>query len=117
MIYSEGKLQSCLKLRNFQNPLIRIRQCTYKKYMYKKGLKLTTEHKYTKKGQIHQFNVGIYASKNVCVKDIGSWASMVLQNYQNFIEMTNMIYIVALSDDFKCPRKIHLNTQCPPGFR
>ena len=37
---------------------------------------------------------------------------MVLQNYQNFIEMTsNMIYIVALGGGFKCPRKIHLNTQ------
>ena len=40
---------------------------------------------------------------------------MVLQNYQNFIEMTsNMIYIVALGVGLKCPRKIHLNTQCPP---
>ena len=50
-------------------------------------------------------------------KDIGPWASMVLQNYQNFIEMTlNMIYIVALGGGFKCPRKIHLNTQCPPPY-
>ena len=40
---------------------------------------------------------------------------MVLQNYQNLIEMTsNMIYIVALGIGFKCPRKIHLNPQCPP---
>ena len=39
---------------------------------------------------------------------------MVLQNYQHVIEMTsNMIYIVALGGDFKCPCKIHLNTQCP----
>ena len=39
---------------------------------------------------------------------------MVLQNYQNSIEMTsNMIYIVALGSGFKCPHKIHLNTQCP----
>ena len=54
------------------------------------------------------------ASKNVCVKEIGSWASMVLQNYQYFIEMTsNMIYIVAIGSDFKCPRKIHLKTHCP----
>ena len=37
---------------------------------------------------------------------------MVLQNYQKFIELTsNMIYIVALGGGFKCPRKIHLNTQ------
>ena len=37
---------------------------------------------------------------------------MVLQNYQNFIEMTsNMIYIVAFGGGLKCPRKIHLNTQ------
>ena len=49
------------------------------------------------------------------VSDIGSGVSMVLKNYQNFIEMTsNMIYIVALGSGFKCPRKIHLNTQCPP---
>ena len=42
---------------------------------------------------------------------------MVLQNYQNFIEMTsNMIYIVAFGSGFKCPRKIHLNTQCAPDF-
>ena len=42
---------------------------------------------------------------------------MALQNYQNFIEMiSNMIYIVALGGGFKCPRKIHLNTQCPPPF-
>ena len=40
---------------------------------------------------------------------------MVLQNYQNFIAMTsNMIYFVAFSGGLKCPRKIHLNTQCPP---
>jgi hypothetical protein len=33
---------------------------------------------------------------------------MVLQNYQNFIEMTlNMIYIVALGVGLKCPHKIH----------
>ena len=39
---------------------------------------------------------------------------MVLQNYQNFIEMTsNMIYIVAFGVGLKCPHKIHLNTQCP----
>ena len=38
---------------------------------------------------------------------------MVLQNYQKCIEMTsNMIYIVALGVGLKCPRKIHLNTQC-----
>ena len=37
---------------------------------------------------------------------------MVLQNYQNFIEMiSNMIYIVAFGGGLKCLRKIHLNTQ------
>jgi hypothetical protein len=42
---------------------------------------------------------------------------MVLQNYQNLIEMTsNMIYIVALGGGFKCPRKIHLNPQWGKGF-
>ena len=42
-------------------------------------------------------------------------ASMILQNYQSFIETTsNMIYVVALGVGLKCPRKIHLNTQCPP---
>ena len=41
---------------------------------------------------------------------------MVLQNYQKLIEITsNMIYIVALGVGLKCPRKIHLNTQCPPS--
>ena len=50
------------------------------------------------------------------VGDIGSWASMVLQNYQNFIEMTsNMIYTVAFGGGLKCPHKIHLNTQWPPS--
>ena len=46
----------------------------------------------------------IYAPTNVCVKVIDSKASMVLQNYQNFTEMTsNMIYIVAFGVGFKCP--------------
>ena len=55
----------------------------------------------------------IYAPTNVCVKDIGSWASMVLQNYHNFIEMTSAkIYIVG---GLKCLRKIHLNTQWGGG--
>ena len=41
---------------------------------------------------------------------------MVLQNYQNFIEMTsNIIYIVALGVGLKCPRKIYFSTQCPPS--
>ena len=39
---------------------------------------------------------------------------MVHQNYQKFIVLTsNMIYIVALGVGFKCPSKVHLNTQCP----
>ena len=84
-------------------------------YLWHKHFKM---HKYSKKCQIHHFNVGIYASRNVCVKDIDSRASMVLQNYQKFIVLTsNMIYIVALGVGFKCPRKIHLNTQCPASFR
>ena len=38
---------------------------------------------------------------------------MVLQNYQNFIEITaNMIYLVALGLGLKCLCKVHLNTQC-----
>ena len=54
----------------------------------------------------------IYAPTNVCVKDTGSKASMVLQKYQNFIEMSsNMIYIVVLGVGLKCLRKIDLNTQ------
>ena len=37
---------------------------------------------------------------------------MVLQNYQNFIELTsNKIYFAALGVGLKCPLKIHLNTQ------
>ena len=59
----------------------------------------------------------IYAPTNVCVKDIDSWASMVLQNYQNFTEMTsNMSYNVAFGGGFKCPRKIHLNAQYAEGL-
>ena len=42
---------------------------------------------------------------------------MVFQNYQNLIEMTlNIIDIDAFGVGIKCPRKIHLNTQCPPPF-
>ena len=41
---------------------------------------------------------------------------MVHQNYHNLIEMTsNIIDIVAFGVGFKCPRKIHLNTQCRGG--
>ena len=66
----------------------------------------------SKKGQIQPFNVNIYASRNVCVKVIDSRASMVLQNYQNLIEMTsNIFHSVAFGVGIKCPRKIHLNTQ------
>ena len=37
---------------------------------------------------------------------------MVLQNYQNLVEMiSNMIYTVAFGGGFKCLCKIHLNTQ------
>ena len=65
---------------------------------------------------MHHFNIGIHASRNV--KDIGLWASMVLLNYQNFIELTSiMIHIVALGVGFKCPCKIHLNTQWGGGRR
>ena len=36
---------------------------------------------------------------------------MVLQNYQNFIEMTSdMIYIVAVGGGLTCSPKVHLNT-------
>ena len=42
---------------------------------------------------------------------------MVFQNYQNLIEITsNIIDIVVFGVGFKCPRKIHLNTQCPPSL-
>ena len=35
--------------------------------------------------------------------------------FQNLIEMTsNIIDIVAFGVAIKCPRKIHMNTQCPP---
>ena len=37
---------------------------------------------------------------------------MVPQNYQNWIEITsNIIHMVAFGVGFKCPQKIHLNTQ------
>ena len=39
---------------------------------------------------------------------------MVLQNYQNFTEITsNMIYIAAFAVGLKYPHKVHMNTQCP----
>ena len=45
-----------------------------------------------------------------------SKASLILKNYQSFIEMTsNMIYIVALGGGFICPRKLHSNTQGGPS--
>ena len=51
----------------------------------------------------------IYAPTNVCVKDIGSKPSMVLQNYQNFTEMTsNMIHIVAFGVGLECPCIVYL---------
>ena len=51
----------------------------------------------------------------VCVKKFCWWASMVLQHYQYFIEMTsNMIYIVAFVGGLKCLCIIHLTTQCFP---
>jgi len=37
MVYSEGKLQSCLKLRNFQNPFNKDKSIRHT--MHKKGLK------------------------------------------------------------------------------
>ena len=41
---------------------------------------------------------------------------MVLQIYQNLIEMTsNIIDIAAFGVGFKCPRKIHFNTQWGGG--
>ena len=58
--------------------------------------------------------LNIYAPTNISVKDIGSWACMVLQNYQNFTEITsNMIYIIEVGAGLRYPRKIHLNTQSP----
>jgi hypothetical protein len=67
---------------------------------------------------MYHFSERRYASKNVCVKDIGSRASMVLQNYPNLIEITsNVIYIVALGVGLKCPHKIHLNTQWGLGTK
>ena len=66
---------------------------------------------------MYHFNVGIYATRNVCVKDIDSRASMVLQNYQKLLVLTSdMVYIVALGVGFKCPRKIYLNTQGGGGL-
>ena len=39
---------------------------------------------------------------------------MVHQNYQNLIKMTsNIFHIFAFGVSIKCPRKMHLNTQCP----
>ena len=59
---------------------------------------------------LRRYLFSIYASKNVCAKDIGSRALITL------IEITsNMIYTVALTGGFKFPCKIHLNTQWGGG--
>ena len=56
----------------------------------------------------------IHAPTIVSAKDIGSWASMVLQNYQHFIEMTsNMISIIAFGGGLKCTLKTQLDTMPP----
>ena len=45
-------------------------------------------------------------------------SKILTQNYQKFIVLTsNMIYIIALGVGFKCPRKIHLNTEWGEGVR
>ena len=52
-----------------------------------------------------QISAGIGAKAFFVQKALifGSWASMVLQNYQHFIELTsNMIYIVAFGGGLKC---------------
>ena len=60
------------------------------------------------------FFLDIYSPTNVCMKNIGSWASMVLQNYQHFIEMTsNMISIIAFGGGLKCTLKTQLDTMPP----
>ena len=46
----------------------------------------------------------IYAPTNILVKDIDSWASNVLQNYQTVLT-SNMNYFVALGVGLKSPRK------------
>ena len=75
-------------------------------------------HKYLHLKDVFGLFLDIFAPRNVCVKDIGSLASMVLQNYQKFSEMTsNMIYIVAFGVGLKCQHKIHLNTQWGRGVK
>ena len=65
-------------------------------------------HKYLHLSSVFGLFWNIQAPTNVCVKDIGSWVSMVLQNYQSFIEMTsNMIYNVAFDGGLKFPRFMH----------
>ena len=62
-------------------------------------------------GLEHDFlfkSASTYCATNVFVKDIGSLVSSVLQNHQNFVELTsNIIYIVVFGGGLKCPRKIH----------
>ena len=68
--------KSCLKscLQSFG--CFEVPQTPMSQYFRHRHLK---EYKYPKKGQIYHFNVAIYASRDVCVKDIGSQASMVLK--------------------------------------
>ena len=67
----------------------------------------------------YDINLKLLSGKNtqkVNQQKIVQYCQTVHQNNQNFIEMTsNMICIVAFGGGLKCPRKIHLNTQCPPS--
>ena len=66
----------------------------------------------------YDINLKLLSGKNtqkVNQQKIVQYCQTVHQNNQNFIEMTsNMICIVAIGGGLKCPRKIHLNPQCPP---
>ena len=71
------------------------------------------------------FDTDIYRCINTYIK-VYLWSYKCLckrywligVSYQYLTEMTsNMIYIVALGVGLKCPRKIHLNTQCSAGVR
>ena len=87
-------------------PQSRVPQTPMSQYLWHRHFQI---HNYLHQIGVFGLFLDSYAHTNVCVKDIGSQASMVLQNYQHFIEMTsNMSYTVALGVGLKCPSKILL---------
>ena len=87
-------------------PESRVPQTPMSQYLWHRHFQI---HNYLHQIGVFGLFLDCYAPENVCVKDIDSQASMVLQKYQDFTEMTsNMIYIFAFGVGLKCPCKIQV---------